>query len=133
MDSFIARVCNETDIKEYIERRRKSLSEIKKSSKILHSVQPYVLAVGPTWEHISHVHIIVDQVLYTCDTIIEATELCFKLFHTYHSDYPAESKHVWQLIQQGFYKLFITDHDLHRRTITKALADIGIELNTEKI
>lgn len=74
-------------------------------------------------------YIIVDQILYTCESIIEATELCFKLCHAYHSDYPIESKHVWQLIQQGFYKIFLNDHDLQRRTITKALADIGIELN----
>ncbi|XP_024890938.1 uncharacterized protein LOC112466836 [Temnothorax curvispinosus] len=134
MDSFIARVCSEADIKDYIERRRKSLSQIKTSNKISYcSVQPYVLAIGPTWERISHVHIIVDQVLYTCQTIIGATELCFKLFHAFHTDYPAESKHVWQLIQQGFYKLFVKDHDLHRPTITKTLADIGIESNTEEI
>jgi len=133
-DSFIARVCSETDVKEYIEQRRKSLSKTKRSVKILSSVQPYILAVGPTWENISHVYIIVDQILYTCESIIEATELCFKLFHAYHTEYPAESKHVWQLIQQGFYKLFLKDHDLQRRTITKALADIGIELNaTEEL
>jgi len=75
-----------------------------------------------------------DQILYTCESIIEATEICFKLFHAYHTDYPAKSKHEWQLIQQGFYKLFLKDHDLQRRTITKALADIGIELNaTEEL
>lgn len=129
-DSFIARVCSETDVKEYIEHRRKTLSKIKRSVKISSSVQPYILAVGSNWENISHVYIIVDQILYTCESIIEATELCFKLFHAYHSDYPVECKHVWQLIQQGFYKLFLKDHDLQRPTITKALADIGIELNT---
>jgi len=76
----------------------------------------------------------VDQILYTCGSIIGATELCFKLFYAYHTDYPAESKHVWQLIQQGFHKLFLKDHDLQRRTITKALADIDIELNaTEEL
>jgi len=77
----------------------------------------------------------VDQILYTCESIIEATEVCFKLFHAYHTDYPAENKKiVWQLIQQDFYKLFLKDHDLQRRTIIKALADIGIELNvTEEL
>lgn len=133
LDSFIGRVCTETDVQEYIEHRRKSLSKTKRSVKVPSSVQPYILAVGPTWENISHVYIIVDQILYTCESIIEAAELCFKLFHAYHSDYPAESKHVWQLIQQGFYKLFFKDHDLQRRTITKALADIGIELNVEEM
>lgn len=133
MESFVTRVCSETEIQEHIERRRKSLSTVKnRSKKFSNSVQPYILAIGPTWEHIIHAHIIVDEVLYTCETIVEATELCFKLFHAYHSDYPLESKHVWQLIQQGFYKLFIKNHDLNRRTISKALADIGIELDTEK-
>ncbi|XP_032690237.1 uncharacterized protein LOC116853310 isoform X3 [Odontomachus brunneus] len=134
VESFIARVCSETEVQKYIECRRKSLFEITtRSTKIPNSVQPYVLAVGPTWEHISHVHVIVDQVLYTCENIIEATELCFKLFHAFHSDYPPESKHVWQLIQQGFFKLFITDHDLKKRTITKALADIAIDIEEEKL
>jgi hypothetical protein len=96
-------------------------------------MQPYVLAVGPTWECITHAHIIVDKVLYTCETVIEAAELCFKLFHAYHSDYPPESKHVWQLIQQGFYNLFLEDHDLNRQTIKKALANIGILLEEDKI
>ncbi|KYN30137.1 hypothetical protein ALC57_00407, partial [Trachymyrmex cornetzi] len=68
-----------------------------------------------------------------CETVVEATELCFKLFHAYHSDYPPESRHVWQLIQQGFYNVFIKNHDLSRRTISKSLADIGIELDEEKI
>lgn len=130
VDSFVAKVCSETDVKDYIE-HRKLLFKTKRSVKISSSVQPYILAVGPTWEDISHVYIIVDQILYTCTSIIEAAELCFKLFHVYHADYPVESKHVWQLIQQGFYKVFLRDHDLQRRTITRALTDIGIEL-TEK-
>ncbi|XP_032676820.1 uncharacterized protein LOC116846722 isoform X2 [Odontomachus brunneus] len=104
VESFIARVYSETEVEEHIERRRKSRIEIAKSAKICTSLQPYVLAIGPTWDNISHSHIIVDKVLYTCKNIIEAAELCFKLFHVFHSDYPPESKHVWQLIQQGFYK-----------------------------
>lgn len=43
VDSFIARVCTETDVKEYIEYRRKSLSKTKRSIKIPSSVQPYIL------------------------------------------------------------------------------------------
>lgn len=131
LDSFIAKVFTETDVNEYIERRRKSLSEIADTSKISKSMQPYVLAVGPTWENISCAHIIVDKVLYTCEDVIEAVELCFKLFHAFHSDYPPECRHIWQLIQQGFYELFIENHDLKRRTITKALVDIGIQCEEE--
>lgn len=127
MESFVARVCSETEVQEHIERRRKLRNEIaRKCAKISTSVQPYVLAVGPTWDNISHSHIIVDKVLYTCKNVVEAAELCFKLFHVFYSDYPPECKHVWQLIQQGFYKIFIEDHDINRRTIMKAMADIGI-------
>ena len=93
--------------------------------KINTSVQPYILAVGPTWDNISHSHIIVDKVLYTCTNVVEAVDLCFKLFHVFHSEYPPESKHVWQLIQQGFYKLFLKD-DVNQKTIIKTLADIGL-------
>ncbi|XP_032689939.1 uncharacterized protein LOC116853148 isoform X2 [Odontomachus brunneus] len=133
VESFIARVYSETEVEEHIERRRKSRIEIAKSAKICTSLQPYVLAIGPTWDNISHSHIIVDKVLYTCKNIIEAAELCFKLFHVFHSDYPPESKHVWQFIQQGFYKLFIKDHDINRRTIMKALADIGIYIEEKEV
>lgn len=132
MESFITRVCSETEIQDHIECRHKSAVK-SRSSKSSNSMQPYVLAVGSTWECITHAHIIVDQVLYTCETVIEAAELCFKLFHAYHSDYPPESKQVWQLIQQGFYDLFLEDRDLNRRTIKKALADIGILLEEDKI
>lgn len=64
VDSFIAKVCSETDVQEYIEHRRKSLSKTKRSVKVPSSVQPYILAVGRTWENTSHVYIIVDQILY---------------------------------------------------------------------
>ncbi|EZA48532.1 hypothetical protein X777_13721 [Ooceraea biroi] len=107
--------------------------DLKHLVKISTSVQPYVLAVGPTWDNISHSHVIVDKVLYTCKNIVEAVELCFKLFHVFHSDYPPESKHVWQLIQQGFYNIFLEDHDINRGTITKALADIGIYVQEKEI
>lgn len=131
LDSFIAKVFTETEVQEFIERRCKSLSETAGPSKIAKLMQPYVIAVGPTWENISCAHIIVDKVLYTCENVIEAAELCFKLFHAFHCDYSPECRHVWQLIQQGFYELFIKDHDLKRRTITKALADIGIQFQEE--
>ncbi|XP_011873741.1 PREDICTED: uncharacterized protein LOC105565280 isoform X2 [Vollenhovia emeryi] len=128
VESFVARVCSEMEVEKHIENRRKSWIKIARKVKISTSVQPYVLAVGPTWDNISHSHIIVDKVLYTCKNVVEAVELCFKLFHVFHTDYPPESKHVWQLIQQGFYKLFLEDHDVNRRTIIKALADIGIHV-----
>ncbi|XP_011858357.1 PREDICTED: uncharacterized protein LOC105555918 isoform X2 [Vollenhovia emeryi] len=133
VESFVARVCSETEVEEHIECRRKSWVEIARKLKISTSVQPYVLAVGPTWDNISHSHIIVDKVLYTCKNVVEAVELCFKLFHVFHCDYPPESKHVWQMIQQGFYNLFLEDHDINRRTIIKALADIGIYVEEKNL
>ncbi|EZA53531.1 hypothetical protein X777_06964, partial [Ooceraea biroi] len=48
VESFVARVCSETEVEEHIECRRKSWMEIAKKVKISTSVQPYVLAVGPT-------------------------------------------------------------------------------------
>lgn len=132
MESFVARVCSETEVEEHIELRRKSLIEVAKKAKISTSVQPYILAVGPTWDNINCCHVIVDKILYTCIDVVEAVELCFKLFHVFHSNYPLESKHVWQLIQQGFYKLFLNVHDVNRRTIIKALTDIGIYMEEKK-
>lgn len=49
MESFVTRVCSETEVEEHIEHRRKSRIELgQKSAKISTSVQPYVLAIGPT-------------------------------------------------------------------------------------
>ena len=43
------------------------------------------------------------QPFYRVDSVVEALDVCFKLFHSLHTSYPTESSHIWVVLQRAVY------------------------------
>ncbi|XP_071652598.1 uncharacterized protein [Temnothorax longispinosus] len=74
------------------------------------TLQPYIIAVGPTLAEISSFFISVDKVLYNVTNAFTAIDTLFKIFHVLNIEYPAASHHIWVLIQRELYN-FVTKYD----------------------
>lgn len=124
LDAFIFRVDTQADVSEGIEIQRNHIKQkqVKLNWKSV-LLQPFVLAVGTSWSEIEQTCIVVDRVLYTFTTIIEAVEVCFQLFHSLHAEYPLESHNTWEFIQQGVYGIY-TEFDWNNQ----ATAELGEQL-----
>lgn len=55
-------------------------------------------------KNISQSYVTIDKILYSTKFILEALDVCFKVFHVLQFNYPDVSKHLWMLIQKGLYK-----------------------------
>lgn len=73
------------------------------------SLQPYIIFVG-SYDSVEEIYVSLDDVLYKVNSMIEAIDVCFKIFHVFEVNYPVSSEHLWLLIQQGIYK-FTTKWD----------------------
>ncbi|KYN15961.1 hypothetical protein ALC57_11798 [Trachymyrmex cornetzi] len=97
-----------------------------KTKKMQISVQPYVIVVGSI-TNVSDSYVIIDEVLYSTESTLEALDICFKVFHVLKIDYPDASKHLWMLIQKGLYQFCIewdisfsnTEHVLKKLMLNK--------------
>lgn len=74
------------------------------------TLQPYIIAVGPTLAEISSFFISVDKVLYNVTCAFKAIDTLFKIFHVLNIEYPAAAHHIWILIQRELYN-FTTKYD----------------------
>lgn len=76
-----------------------------------YTVQPYILAEGPSLHEIRNVYIVIDcAIKYKFPSLIEAFDTLFKLFHAFHICYPVQAEHLYLLIQKSVYKIQ-TDFD----------------------
>lgn len=73
-------------------------------------LQPFLCVIGNLEETINSIFVVIDKIQYQCDTVLNALDLLFKIFHVFNAEYPPPSEHIWFLIQRGIYKI-ITEHD----------------------
>lgn len=69
------------------------------------NIQPYIIVVGKSINEITSSYVCIDQVVYATHSVLEALDLCFKIFHIFHVEYPIESKHLWLIIQKCLYRI----------------------------
>ncbi|XP_039309196.1 uncharacterized protein LOC105204400 [Solenopsis invicta] len=67
------------------------------------TLQPFIMAVGPSNADISDIFISVDNILYKVSSALKAVDLNFKIFQVFDIEYPIESVHIWLLIQRVLY------------------------------
>lgn len=82
-DSFITHVKSNAEIQETITRKREKLAEFG------HTLQPFILIVGPAINEVSSYLVIVDNTYYRHNSIIAAVDCCFKII--LNAEYPIES------------------------------------------
>lgn len=108
LDAFIFKSDSEADVEDGIEKLRCHLEQVQNKLKWKNTIrlQPFVLAVGTSWTEINQTHIVLDKVVYTFSSVLEAVESCFQLFHAFHAEYPLECHNVWEFIQQAVYGIY---------------------------
>lgn len=68
------------------------------------TVQPYIIAVGPSLENLDSFYVSIDSTLYKVPSALKAFDICFKSFYALNAVYSPESEHIWYLIQLSLYK-----------------------------
>lgn len=68
------------------------------------TVQPFIIIVGPTLRDIENYYVVVDDILYKLNNILQAVDICFKIFMVLDAQYPTECEQIWLFLQQYIYK-----------------------------
>lgn len=69
------------------------------------TVQPYIIAIGPTLKEIVNYCVIVDKIRYSFDSPLKALQVLFQIFHVCHAEYSVESKHIMYVLQKDLFKI----------------------------
>ena len=68
-------------------------------------VQPLIVVVGPSLDKITKTYVCVDKILWATSCVMKAIDICFKAVFATESEYPAQSRHLWEAIQKCIYKI----------------------------
>lgn len=73
-------------------------------SRDMNPVQPYLILCGPCYA-ITSSYVVMDKIIYKCESPLYAADLCFKLFFSLNIDYPNGCPHVWSFFQKCIYNI----------------------------
>ncbi|XP_031329003.1 uncharacterized protein LOC116160029 isoform X1 [Photinus pyralis] len=86
-------------------------------------LQPFGVAVGDVGQESYYVYN--QNIKYKLESSIRCLELLYKLFHALNLNYPAESKSIWQFIEEVVYGMPVTGKT---SSAASAIADINYHL-----
>lgn len=66
------------------------------------------MVVGLDIKNITSSYVIIDQNLYKVPSVLKAIDICFKVFHVLHVQYPLECEQIWLFLQKAIYKISTT-------------------------
>lgn len=92
------------------------------------TLQPFIIAVGPTLSETSSFYVCIDKVLYKVPSALKALEV--NLFMRLML-YPPESEHLWLLLQRSLFN-FSTKWDKMTPYIMEIVAELS-NLDKENI
>jgi len=93
---------------------------VRKSEK--NPIKPFILIVG-TPVNPKEIVVFFDSIKYKMFSILNAIDVCFKLFHLFNLEYPTESCYVWLFKQKMFYNIN-TKFDTPCHTLGQILSDL---------
>jgi len=68
--------------------------------------QPLVAIIGPELTCIKQSFVVLGiKKYYEVDTPLKAVDICFKIFHVLHIQYPPECAQLWQFLQRAAYEM----------------------------
>ncbi|NP_001119930.1 uncharacterized protein LOC796378 [Danio rerio] len=65
---------------------------------------PHILVLGDK-EHSSQVYVVFSGQAVEQETLLQAVDSCFKLFHVYDMNYPKPSAPIWEFLQHAVYNI----------------------------
>ncbi|XP_062552649.1 uncharacterized protein LOC134217837 isoform X2 [Armigeres subalbatus] len=96
--SYIKLLETEAKVMECVSKRRQEALAAKTT------VQPYVIVVG-TVEEVRSFFVVLDELLFKCNSMVAAIDLQFKLHTAFHLNYAMECESVMQFLQLFFYDI----------------------------
>lgn len=120
-DGFITYVKSNAEVQETITRRRDKFIGLG------HTLQPFIIIVGPSLNNILNYFVIVDDTFYQLNSITDSVDCCFKIMITFNAEYPVECEAIWHFIQKGLFKLE-TQFDKNLTAVNAFLSDVGISM-----
>lgn len=98
-DAFICHVTVAAEIEPLVERRRKRMAAMNAT------LQPFLIFLGPERWNITASYVVCDRILYKLDSVLDALDTCFKIFHAVCLSYPKEANHLWHIFHLYVYKV----------------------------
>lgn len=68
------------------------------------NIQPFILAIG-NFEKAEQFFVYLDGTLLPFSNFQRSLDICFKIFHLFHLEYPKASESVWYFIEHYLYAL----------------------------
>lgn len=65
---------------------------------------PHVLVLGDK-ENFSEVFVVFNGEALEQETLVQAVDLCFKMFYVYAINYPKASAPIWEFLQHAIFKI----------------------------
>ncbi|KAG8201411.1 hypothetical protein JTE90_024284 [Oedothorax gibbosus] len=98
--SFIHHVQTSGEIQPFLEERKKKLLRYNLT------LQPLIIVVGNLERTgLPITYVIMDNVKYKVNSVLQGVDVCFKCFHVLNAHYPKESENVWFFIQKILYSM----------------------------
>lgn len=114
-DSFITHIKSEDEIGTTIITRKEIYAALGENS-----LQPYIIAVGENLLSITKAVIVIEDIQYVINSLLDAVDVLFKIFQATNTCYPEESNDVWLFIQKGVYKIS-TKSDIVNKSVRNLL------------
>lgn len=88
------------------------------------TLQPFLIVVGESYTSITETYIVIDNNKYKASSILQGIDFVFKAFHVLHAKYPAESEHIWLILERALYKID-TSQPITSPGVLMILKDLG--------
>ncbi|XP_066594187.1 uncharacterized protein [Prorops nasuta] len=117
-DSILMHLLIPGDIIVKVDERRELMKKLNLS------VQPFIIIIGPTLTDIESIYVCLDDIIYKLESVLQAVDICFKIFHVFNLKYPPESEHIWQLVQLYIYNIK-TVYDKYISQVAELITDMN--------
>ncbi|XP_073964093.1 uncharacterized protein isoform X1 [Choristoneura fumiferana] len=101
IESLIVRTDDAGNIDTIIKKKKE-----KSASRVLQSVQPYILVLGKLHDF-SALYIVIDDVKYSFESAAKAFDVLFKIYHVLHAKYPDAANYLYLVIQKRYMTLIL--------------------------
>ena len=91
------------------------------------SLQPFIIVIGNTIDSIESIYVYVDGTRYLMESILQAIDVCFKLYQALDAEYPTTGLNLWNFIQRYVFNIH-TNCDFESSSQDEVAVDLCIEV-----
>lgn len=69
------------------------------------TLQPLIIVIGDSLSELKNFYVYLNEAKFKYSTFLASLDLCFKIFHVLHLEYPSPCYGAWLFIQKFFYEI----------------------------